>query len=153
MCIAVKELSVTLVEIRGKAENYAFIKKMKMQVRLKERNKNTKRISAFSICDDVLLYADLVVIPLVLLKKILKEFHPGISQMKSLMQSYTHWPGMDENIERVMKTCRSCTLAVKAPLIRYKPWPQTDIPWSRIHIDYAESLNGFYLVVVDGYMK
>ena len=69
---AVKELSVTLDEIRGKAENDAFIKKMKMQVSLKKRNKNTKSISAFSICDDVLLYADRVVMPQVLQKKMLK---------------------------------------------------------------------------------
>ena len=43
-----------------------------MLVRLKERNKNTKSISAFSICDDVLLYTDRVVMPLQLQKKILK---------------------------------------------------------------------------------
>ena len=95
--------------------------------------------------------------PLVLQKKILKEFHlghPRILQMKSLMRSYTHWLGMDEDIERVVKTCRGFILAAKALLIRYKPWPQMDIPWSRIHIDYAGPLNGFYhLVVVDSYMK
>ena len=58
LCNTVKELLVTLDEIRGKAENEAFIKKMKMQVKLKERNKNIKSISAFSICDNVLLYTD-----------------------------------------------------------------------------------------------
>ena len=121
LCNTVKELLVTLNEIRGKAENDAFIKKTKMQVRLKERKKNTKSISAFSICDNILLYADQVVMPLVLQKKILKEFHlghSGISWMKSLMQSYTYWPGVDEDIERVVKTCRGHTLAVKPPLIR-----------------------------------
>ena len=104
----VKELLVTLDEIRGKAKNDAFIEKLKMQARLKERNKNTKSISAFSICDDVLLYADRVIMPLVLQKKILKEFHLGhlgISRMKSLIQSYSYWLGMDEDIERIVKTC------------------------------------------------
>ena len=56
LCNSVKELPVTLDEVRGKAKNDAFIKKKKMQVMLKERNKNS--ISAFSICDDVFLYAD-----------------------------------------------------------------------------------------------
>ena len=153
LCNTVKKLLVTLDEIRRKAENDLFIKKMKMQ----ERNKTTKSMSAFSICDDVLLFADWIVMPLVLQKKILKEFHlghPGISRMNSLMQSYTSWPGIDEGIERVLKTCRGCALAVKAPPIRYKPWPQMDIPWSRIHIDYAGPLNGFYyLVVVNCYTK
>ena len=57
LCNTVKEMPVTSDEIRGKAENDTFIKKMKMQVRLKEINKNIKSISAFSICD-VLLYTD-----------------------------------------------------------------------------------------------
>ena len=39
-------------------------------------------MSAFSICDDVLLYADWVVMPLVLQKKILKEFHLGIQEFR-----------------------------------------------------------------------
>ena len=39
LCNTVKELPVTLDEIRGKAEN-DFIKKMNMQVRLNQRNKN-----------------------------------------------------------------------------------------------------------------
>ena len=61
---------------------------------------------------------------------------------------------MDEDIERVVKTCRGCALVAKVPPIRYKPWPQTDILWSRIHIDYVGPLNGFYhLVVVDSYTK
>ena len=123
-------------------------------MRLKERSKNRKSKPAFS-----LLYTDRVVKPLVLQKKILKEFyfgHPGISRMKSLMRSYSYWPGMDEDIERVMKTCRGCArkLWAMAPPTRYKPWPQTDIPWSRIHIDNAGPLNGFYFqVVVDSYTK
>ena len=46
-CNTVKEMPVTLDEVRGKAENDAFIKKMKMQLRLKERNKNTKIYQPF----------------------------------------------------------------------------------------------------------
>ena len=95
--------------------------------------------------------------PLVLQKEILQEFHfghPGISLMKRWMRSYTYWPRMDEDIERVVKTSRSCAQAVKAPPIRYKPWLPSDIPGSRIHIDYAGPVNGFYyLVVVDSYTK
>ena len=137
---------MTLDEIRGKAENDLFIKKMKMQVSLKERNKNERSISAFAICDDVLLYADRVVKRLVLQKKILKEFHlghPGISRMMCWMQSYTYWLGMDENFGRVVKTCRSCTLAAKAPSM-IQTIASKDIPWSRIHIDYVGPLTVFF---------
>ena len=51
---------------------------------------------------------------------------------------------MDEDIKCIVKTCRGCALAVKAPSIKNKPWLQTDVPWSRIHIDYAGPLNGCY---------
>ena len=49
LCNTVKELPMTLDEIRGKAENDALVKKMKMQVKLKERNKNKKYISLFKM--------------------------------------------------------------------------------------------------------
>ena len=45
---------------------------------------------AYSICDEVLLYAGRVVMPVVLQKRILKEFHqghPGIGRMKALRRS------------------------------------------------------------------
>ena len=58
VCNTVKELLVILDEIRRKAENDGFIKNMTMRVRLKERNKNTKCTSTFSIYDNVLLYLD-----------------------------------------------------------------------------------------------
>ena len=70
------------------------------------------------------------------------------------MRSYTYWPRMDQDIEKIVKTCRACALAQKAPPIKFQPWPKTDVPWSRIHIDYAGPLNGFYyLIVVDSYSK
>ena len=102
-------------------------------------NKNAKIISAFSICDDVLTYANWVIMLLVVKKNILKEFHlgdPGMSWMKSLMQSYTYWPGMDDDIERVVKTCRGGALAANVTPTRYKPWPK----WTFPGLDYIETM-------------
>ena len=47
LCNTLKELPVTLDGIRWKVENDTFIKKMKIRVRLKERNKNTKVYQPF----------------------------------------------------------------------------------------------------------
>ena len=69
--------------------------------------------------------------PFVLQKRILKEFHqghPGIACMKALMRSYTYWPKMDKDIEQVVKACRGCQLAAKAPPVKIMPWPKTDVP-------------------------
>ena len=99
LCNTVKKLQVTLDEIRGKAENDAFIKKMKRQVRLKVRNKNTRSISSFSICKNVLLYADWVVMPLVLQKKILKEFHLEHTEILQIYllawNGWRYWKGSE----------------------------------------------------------
>ena len=74
--------------------------------------------------------------------------------MKSLMRSYMYWPKMDQVIEDLVRHCNGCQLAAKSPLVRTQPWPKTDMPWSRIHMDYAGPLNGYYyLVIVDSYSK
>ena len=96
-------------------------------------------------------------LPVVLQKLILKEFHqghPGIGRMKALMRSYTYWPNIDKDIEQVVKTCKGCQLAVKAPPVKFTLWPKTDVPWTRLHIDYAGPMNGnYYLIVVDSFSK
>ena len=92
---------------------------------MKETKKKT-RISPFSICDQTLMYADRVVIPHSLQKTILKEFHtryPGMSRMNSLPRSYTYWPCMDQDIEKIIK---------KMPLrLKLDPGQKTDVPWTR----------------------
>ena len=35
---------------------------------------------------------------------------------------------MAEDIQNLVKSCRGCALAVKSPLIKFEPWPETDIP-------------------------
>ena len=47
---------------------------------------------------------------------------------------------MDQDITNMVKTCNGCALAAKALPISYKPWPESEQPWSRIPIDYAGSL-------------
>ena len=83
------------------------------------------------------MYGDRVVIPAVLTRKILKDFHnrhPGICRMKALMLS---WQGMDKDIDDMVRMCKSCALVAKAPPIKFNPLPKTDKPWSRLHIEYA----------------
>ena len=74
--------------------------------------------------------------------------------MKSLMRCYVYWQGMDKQIENFVKACRGCQLAAKSPSIKINPWPKTDMPWQRLHIDYAGPIKGFYyLIVVDSFTK
>ena len=111
----------------------------------------------YSVCDGVPLYSERVTIPKTLQKRILKDFHmghPGTNRMKNLMQTFVYWPSMDQDITNMVKTCKGCALAAKAPPIIHKPWPKSEQPWSRIHIDYAGPLEDFYyLIMVDSYSK
>ena len=88
-----------------------------------------------------------MVILTVLTKKILKDFHtghPGMSRMKALMWSYGYWPGMDKDIENIVKSCKSYVSVAKAPPIKFNPWSKTDKPWSRLYIDYTGPIKGPY---------
>ena len=99
----------------------------------------------------MLLY---IAIPSTLQKRILKVFlagHPECTRIKSLMRSYVHWTNMDKDKENAVK---SCALTAKALPIEFNPWPKTDLPWSRIHIDNTGPLEGYYyLIVVNSFSK
>ena len=64
--------------------------------------------------------------------------------MKSLIRSHTYSSRTDHDIEKRMKTCRSCTLAAKSPPVKFQPWSKNDIAWAKLCIDYVGPLNGLY---------
>lgn len=73
-----------------------------------------------------------------------------MTKTKALNKSYVYWLTMDWYIGSLVESCRSCALAAKARLIKYQLWPETNSPWSRVHINYAEQGNGiYYLIIVD----
>lgn len=81
--------------------------------------------------------------------------HMGIVKTKALARSYIWWPKLDHDIEMLVKGCMSCQLIQpnpnKSELI---PWQPTQSAWSRVHVDYAGPIKGFYiLVIVDSYSK
>ena len=120
----IRELPVTLLEIKTEAVNDEFIKTTKQKL---SRGDVTSDI--YSVCDDVLLYSERVTIPKTLQKRILKDFHmghPGTNRMKSLMRSFVNGSSMDQDITNMVKTCKGCALAAKAQPITHKPWPKSE---------------------------
>ena len=136
----IKELLVTILEIKSEAMNDDFITNNKQKITAK----NEKVPEVFSLCDNVLLYSERVVIAKKLRNRILRDFHtgqPGINRMKSLMRSYVYWPKMDNDITDMIEKCKGCALAAKAP-------------YHYIHVDFAGPQEDFYyLIVVDSYSK
>ena len=118
LCCTVKELPITQEEIRYKAKFDKFITQTNKEL----MNQKNKVNNIFAICNGILMYGDQVVVPTVLTRKILRDFHtghPGICKMKALMLSYVYWQSMDKDIEDMVRTCESCTLVAKVPPIKF----------------------------------
>lgn len=75
--------------------------------------------------------------------------------MKALARYYAFWPGIDEDIETLVRGCDECTRAAKAPLkVPLHAWPTPMGPWERVHADFAGPVNGYcYFILVDAYSK
>ncbi|KAI2648573.1 hypothetical protein H4Q32_018706 [Labeo rohita] len=70
-------------------------------------------------------------------------------------RSYMWWPGMDQDVEKVVQTCEMCQSFKKglaqAPL---HPWEWSGSPWEQLHVDYAWPFLGrMFLVLVDSHSK
>ena len=143
----IRELPVSLKEIKSEAVRDKFIREIKAKL----LKKNTKIEEIYSLCDNILLYSERVVIPKTLQKRILHDFHtghPGINRMKNLMRSYVFWPGMDADVTDMVSKCKGCILTAKSPPTSQEPWPKAGRTWSRIHIDFAGPIDKWYYLVV-----
>ncbi|XP_041775900.1 uncharacterized protein K02A2.6-like [Anopheles merus] len=75
--------------------------------------------------------------------------------MKSKARSYVYWPSVDKDITERVKGCHACAIAAKtSPREKPVPWPATQKPWERVHIDFAGPIDGdYFLIVVDTFTK
>lgn len=56
------------------------------------------------------------------------------------------WLKMSKLIEHAVKVCDNCLNAANAPIkCAFQSW---QMPWTRIHLDYAEPMNNFYFQMV-----
>ena len=111
-----------------------------------------------TVQDGCLLWGSRVVIPQPGRKQLLQELHeghPGISRMKSLARTFLWWPGMDANIEEMVKRCSECQKNRAAPPVApLHPWNWPTRPWARVHIDFAGPfLNSMFLILIDAHSK
>ena len=111
-----------------------------------------------SLLEGCILWGARVVIPPQGRKLVLEELHEthtGVSKMKALARSYVWWPGMDTEIEEVVRNCSSCQITGPSPPVaELHPWEWPSQPWSRLHIDFAGPFMGhMYLITVDSHSK
>ena len=115
-------------------------------------------INELSAKYNMLLWGYRIIIPPLLRGSVLTKLHetqPGIYRMKFLARSYVWWPGIDDEVESLVKTCTQCqyhrNMPQRAPI---HPCAHPSNPWNTLHIDYAGCFQGkMYLVVMDSYSK
>ena len=116
------------------------------------------RRNELSIENDILLCGYRVVIPSKLRSKVLNELHIshlGIVKMKSKARSYFWWPSIDKDIEILSKNCEQCIQnRPEQPKVNIKPWPTTEYPYQRVHIDILGPIeNKMFLIILDSFSK
>ena len=89
-----------------------------------------------------------------ILEKLHKD-HAGICRIKALAQSYGWWPGLDCEVEQLVKSCLPCQSVKNAPSVaQLHPWLWPAKPWQRIHVDFAGPVEKrMLMVVVDAHSK
>ena len=105
--------------------------------------------------DDCVLWVTRVVIPKKLQASILEELHKdhaGFYRIKALARSYVWWPGLDREVEQLVKSCLPIQNAPSVALLHPRLWPAK--PWQCIHVDFAGPVEKrMLMVVVDAHSK
>ncbi len=75
--------------------------------------------------------------------------------MKALARSHIWWPGLDRDIEQLVRACIACQSVKQPPAVApLHPWIWPARPWERIHVDFAGPFLGTsFLIVVDAHSK
>lgn len=104
-----------------------------------------------------LIYKYRIIIPKTLQFKILEEIHQGhlgVNKMKNLSRNYVYWPKLDDDLERLCRSCEPCRMVRDAaPRADLHPWEYPLFPWQRLHADFAECLGRKYLIIIDAHSK
>lgn len=109
-----------------------------------------------SLNEGCIMYRDRVVIPVELRGSVLKLFHnghPGINVMKAIARSLIWYPGLDSDIENIVRNCKQCVEHRNKPPKSNVKWPETRTKWSRIHVDHFFLEDCTFFLVIDSFSK
>jgi len=102
--------------------------------------------------DDILMYQDRLFIPSALRLSILDRIHDGhqgIVKCRRLAQQSVWWPGLSQQVEDLVKGCRTCVMNAKQPKEPLEPTEFPTTAWDKVATDLMDFKGSQYLVVID----
>ena len=109
-----------------------------------------------SVCNNLLLYNNRIVVPKTLQRETLKRIHlghQGIERCRARAVTSVWWPGITHEISQMVQGCPECaesTVPRREPLITT---PLPDYPWQLVGTDLFELDKKHYLLVVDYFSR
>ena len=81
--------------------------------------------------------------------------HPRIVRTRSLARLHVWWPNLDKAIATIVLRCNYCQKSRNKPqLASLHPWDWPNMPWQRVHIDFAGLfMEKIFLIVIDSHSK
>ncbi len=108
-----------------------------------------------STYNGVMFRGDRVIVPRSMRPEMMKTLHTGhmgIVKTKQRARDLIFWPGMNKQIEEMIKKCSTCLkFQNKTPLLTPCRGPVPSLPWNKLGMDLFELEGNNYLVMVDYY--
>lgn len=157
------ECAISLQLIREATQSDQQLQRVKLAAESGEWTPELSRFQALSqelsFKQDLVLRDDRLVIPVSLRARVMKivhRGHPGIVSMKRTIRAKMWWPGLDKDVENLVKSCLGCTTVSRneppEPMIRTE---MPSEPWELLAIDFysTDEIEKKFLVVIDYYSR
>ena len=109
-----------------------------------------------SVCNDLVLYNERIVIPERLRKDVMErihEGHQGIDRCRARLRSSVWWPNANQHISEMVQNCAECAKTAKKRREPLVSTPLPNYPWQVIGTDLFELDKKQYIVVVDYFSR
>lgn len=109
-----------------------------------------------SVQDGLLMKGSRIIIPSNLRSEVLKQIHEGhlgITKCRARARTSVYWPGINREIEEMVKNCTEC---IKEATNRHQPLIPSEFPerpWEIIGMDLFKLKGLWYLILTDYYSR
>eukprot|EP00731_Ephydatia_muelleri_P006180 Em0003g428a len=109
-----------------------------------------------SICNDLLLYGSRIIVPASLHPYTLQKLHDGhlgIQRCRLRATAAVWWPGLSQQIHKMIQDCHVCTKRNVNPVEPMIPTALPKYPWQKIASDIFMLHGHTYLIIVDYFSR